>query len=275
LSLFATFGRPEITLERWRAAQAQSPRRRRFSDNPVVTKRADGTWKFGAPFHESIVPLFTEETGITPRAAMYGPFCLLESVADRSAARDWQEKRQGLIFLRDLSDISLAIDFNLSSPGVYTRLGQLEHDAKVRRDQAAIKRLCTYVPEQVAGLGLYREADAVVAMPSSPDKEFVLPRLIAAAIAKRLGIVDLSSRFNFARKKPELKTLEMNERWQALEQAGLSIDFDVSGKRLILIDDKYQSGTSSTFAARILYQAGAECVYSLACVKTWRDSDNK
>lgn len=43
---------------------------------------------------------------------------------------------------------------------------------------------------------------------------------------------------------------------------------------VILIDDKYQSGTTINFVASILRGAGAGAIYGLCIVKTARDTDN-
>ena len=72
-----------------------------------------------------------------------------------------------------------------------------------------------------------------------------------------------------------MKALPLAEKWAALEAAGLKGERQVvAGRRVILLDDKYQSGTTAQFAAAKLQEAGAQEVLGLACVKTWRDTDN-
>jgi predicted amidophosphoribosyltransferase len=73
-----------------------------------------------------------------------------------------------------------------------------------------------------------------------------------------------------------VKALSLEQKWAALGAAGLEAKRRlVAGKRVILLDDKYQSGTTAQFAAARLQEAGAQAVLGLACVKTWRDTDNK
>ena len=43
---------------------------------------------------------------------------------------------------------------------------------------------------------------------------------------------------------------------------------------MLLVDDLYQSGTTMWTLARFLKDNGAKSVYGLACVKSWRDSNN-
>ena len=46
----------------------------------------------------------------------------------------------------------------------------------------------------------------------------------------------------FANKKQSVKSLSVADKWDALEAAGLTAGPSVIGKRVILFDDKYQSG---------------------------------
>jgi len=58
-----------------------------------------------------------------------------------------------------------------------------------------------------------------------------------------------------------------------LENAALKASAAFKGRKVILLDDKYQSGTTAQFVASQLYDAGASEVQGLFCVKTWRDTD--
>lgn len=68
--------------------------------------------------------------------------------------------------------------------------------------------------------------------------------------------------------------MALDEKWKALENASLKASEKFKGKKVILLDDKYQSGTTAQFVASRLYEAGAAEVHGLFCVKTWRDTDN-
>jgi predicted amidophosphoribosyltransferase len=46
------------------------------------------------------------------------------------------------------------------------------------------------------------------------------------------------------------------------------------GKRVLLIDDLYQSGISMNYCALLLLRGGARKVFGLACEKTCRNDDN-
>jgi predicted amidophosphoribosyltransferase len=47
-----------------------------------------------------------------------------------------------------------------------------------------------------------------------------------------------------------------------------------TGKRVLLVDDLYQSGISMNYCALLLLRAGAKKVFGLACEKTCRNDDN-
>ena len=53
------------------------------------------------------------------------------------------------------------------------------------------------------------------------------------------------------------------------------LDESVDDKTVLLIDDLYQSGTSAWALAKFLKKKGAREVCALACVKSWRDTDNQ
>jgi predicted amidophosphoribosyltransferase len=168
-----------------------------------------------------------------------------------------------LIFLRDALDCSLALDLNLREPGVYTEIGRAEHDAKVSADRQAINYLSERCLSVVTKLGLYKECTAVCAVPPSPDKVWDLPTEIVRQVAAKSQKVDISSATRFQKIKQRIKSVALPDRWGALEIAELEVSKGVRGHRIVLIDDKYQSGTTIQFVASKLFQAGATEVLGL------------
>ena len=248
------------------------PKRRRLADYPVVSKRTDGRYIASTKF-PSIDRLFEEETGITTIMGPYGPYCYLNEDEFRKA-KDWQDNISSLVFLRDMLDCSVALDFNLEIAGVYTDIGFAEHNAKVNRDKGAIKALVRACRSAIDKISLYSACDCVCAVPPSPDKEWDLPTEIVAQLCNHYGKKDVSAKVSFTRAKKSVKTLSLSQKWAALEDAGLCVRCSVEGARIILLDDKYQSGTTAQFVASKLYAAGAEEICGLFCIKTWRDTDN-
>jgi hypothetical protein len=269
--LNALFGN-RIDQKRLAELRTKKPMRRRFRDKPVVRVKENGQGIFAPPFPETIVPLFQAETGLEMHHGPYGPYRFL-SDAELPQALVWQEKRSHLIFLRDLLDMSLALDFNLAEVGKYTELGQTEHDAK-EGSQAAIRDLVGALATAISDLAMYKDADSVCAIPPSPNKAFDLPTRLVDMLGKVVGKPNISSHVSLTKPKPPLKALSLADRWAALDRAGISVGSDVGGRRIILVDDKYQSGTTIHFVAAKLLEAGAKEIYGISCVKTWRDTDN-
>lgn len=262
-----------ITLEDVERMREMRPRRKRFSEQHVVYQKDDGIYVVSAQF-ASIARLFEEETGITTKDGKFGPFCFLNNQDQIDAALQWQADRSNLIFLRDTLDCSIALAYNFSSAAEYTELGRAEHDAKQSRDSLAIKTLAKACVKVVTDIPFYLQSDAVCAVPPAPGKPWDLPTEITRLVAVATGKVDLSSAIKFTKPKGSVKSVSLANKWQALEAGALTIDKSVKGKKVILIDDKYQSGTTAQFVAAKLFDAGAVEVNGLFCVKTWRDTDN-
>jgi predicted amidophosphoribosyltransferase len=123
-------------------------------------------------------------------------------------------------------------------------------------------------------ISFYNYSDALCAVPPSPDKEWDLPTEIVAQLERLCGRANISASVAFTVPKRSVKTVSLGAKWDALEAGQLHVTAEVRGKKVILIDDKYQSGTTAQFVASKLYEAGAEQVCGLFCIKTWRDTDN-
>lgn len=176
----------------------------------------------------------------------------------------------------DNLDYSMALDLNLAAEGQYTDIGLAENRAKASRDEEYVRTLCAGLSKAIAQLPPYQAASAVCAVPPSPEKDWDLPTEIAKRISVVCGKENLSNAVKFAKKKDSVKALSLSEKWTSLEAVGLVVDPKaVESKTIILIDDKYQSGTTAQFVASKLYEAGAKSVMGLYCVKTWRDTDNQ
>lgn len=267
-------GSRKITAEDVKLLQGVSPRRKRFADHPVVYERKGEDRHIVSTAFPSIDRLFQMETKISTRDGPYGPFRFLTDEAEIKRALEWQEKHSHLIFLRDMLDSSVALDFNLAEAGIYTELGLAEHNAKASHEEAAIKFLSKQCAKAIADLAFYQSCEAICAVPPSPGKQWDLPTEIAKRVAAKCGKADISAQVAFTREKKSVKSVSLADKWAALEAGNLVVKSSMKGKRVILIDDKYQSGTTAQFVAAKLLDAGAAEVHGLFCIKTWRDTDN-
>lgn len=268
-------GLKSITADDVAAFHEVAPRRRQIREALLVRTRADGTVVFSAPFHDSIVPIFSGETGLHPISGNGSSYHLyLKDEDDADLAEDWQVRRRDLVFLRDRLDLSIALDVNQTRPGEYTNIGRLEHDAKARLVPNAIAALAVRMARAVNELPGYRNANLICPVPPSPGKQFDLPTRLVRLMTPEIEAESMSSDFRFARAKRSIKGTSLADKWAALEAADLQVSRDLTGLSVVLVDDKYQSGTTIHFAASKLYAAGASDVFGLCCVKTLSDTDN-
>lgn len=272
----------EITFDFFKEQETKLPGRRCFALNPDIhSPTADKTY-FRPPFPESIKLVFEADTGIQLRQGKEPDnwYCYLNTEQLLIVQR-WQAAQGTRIFLRDCLSCSIALDHNFvpgSAPQEYTHIGKLEHDAKKTQDKAAIGQLVDFYCEEILGLPFYVDVPVIAAVPARPEKNFDLPTTLAAQIAERFDLTDVTNLMIYRGSKGQLKETKYEERWKRLEEAQLVMRPEarkmIEGRPVLLIDDKYQSGVTANFVAMVLQQNGASDVFGLYAVKTWGDRDN-
>jgi len=176
-------------------------------------------------------------------------------------------------FQREL-DEGYALDFNFQPnvfPLAYTEAGTLEHLAKEQRNPAAVAELVRRLAEVIQRHPTLSRADVIVPMPPRPSKTSHLPVELVAGIGQTLARpVGLSLT---KAEHPKLRSLPIQQKLSTL--AGVfTLAESVRDKTILVIDDLYQSGVTAWSLARFLKSNGAREVYTLACVKSWSDTDN-
>ena len=171
-------------------------------------------------------------------------------------------------------DEAYAMGFNFQQgvePLTYTPAGQLEHNAKELRHAPAIAELARVMADIIRYHPTLARVDIIAAVPPRPSKDFHLPTHLVNAIG-----INLPRAVGLQLSKaevPKLKDLTLQQKISTLAGA-FTLGESVQGKTILLVDDLYQSGTTLWSLARFLKQQGARAVYGLACVKSWRDTDN-
>ncbi len=235
--------------------------------------------KFAVPFEETIRPLFESATGIPLTLSKeYGNFWrCIHSETEFAVIAEWIATQGSRIFLRNCLNLSIALDlYKDPTSGIYTQLGDLERCAKSVFDAEAVTSLSSNCAEAIQNLTYYRDAELIVAVPPMSAKKYDLPSQVAARVSIALKKTNLTDCFawDHAKQKP-LKGARIEEKWTLLESAGLRINCPISNKSdVILIDDKYQSGTTMQYVAMKLQAAGARYIFGISLVKTLRDTDN-
>ena len=196
-----------------------------------------------------------------------------EAEFDEIAA--WVKRQGSRVFLRDCLYTSVALSPNFSG-GMRTKIGELEYQAKWRSNSAATSELAERCVGAIKDLFNDKDVDQICAVPLTPGKRFSLPSRVAKIVSRRLGKGDITADFRFWGEKGSLKNVKLDEKWGVLDKAQLRFDgADISGKRIILIDDLYQSGTTMQYAAMKLQEAGAYQVCGLSMVKSLSNDDNQ
>jgi predicted amidophosphoribosyltransferase len=176
-------------------------------------------------------------------------------------------------FSTDL-DEAYALDYNFKQnvlPLAYTDVGALEHVAKEERNRPAIHELAQKLANAIVKHPTLSSVDIITAMPPRPSKDFHLASELVSEVGNILG-----REVGLAVTKdeiPKLRHLPIEQKLKTLAGA-FHLNESVDGNTVLIIDDLYQSGTSAWSLAKYLKENGAREVYCLACVKSWRDTDN-
>ncbi|MDX2101079.1 MAG: hypothetical protein SF002_00915 [Alphaproteobacteria bacterium] len=282
--MWLDFSHPPIKEATFNEMRSLYPKRVSFDrTHREVLKRTQGKPYIGTlnfPFFESVGPCFIDDTGLTLKDSKYdsGVWRPIETENEFEVVQNWIGRQGSRVFIRSLLHATLAFDFNLKNPTAndYTNIGRAEHDAKQHRDLNAIEMLVKHTTKTIRDIKLFSDTRYICAVPCQSDKEFDLPRTIVNEVSSRLDMVDLTDHFKLARSKANIKELAASCKWEAWSAAMVRIEHDLSGcTKIILIDDKYQSGATLHYIASLLYAAGAQAVYGLCMVKTLRDDANK
>jgi predicted amidophosphoribosyltransferase len=146
-------------------------------------------------------------------------------------------------------------------------VGDLVHRLKYRGDLAALRPLV----EQAQGLFSRHpellEVDALVPVPASTQREVDPVRAWAGAVGEDLSLpvwpVLVKTRQTALQK--EMRSLAQK---RANVRGAFAVKGQVHGKRLLLLDDLFDSGATLEEATRTLLEAGAARVCVLAVART-------
>lgn len=268
----------EITKESVEQARAKKPKRICFATSHAAEPKRKFTPPFvgtiNVPFGEGFAKLFPHT--IYPNSYQEGGYWLgIDSEKEFEKIDTWVKNQGERVFLRDCLYASVAMSHNFNDDDERTEIGELEYQAKQHHDKGAIGLLAEHCANTIMDIPLFRGADMICAIPSSPDKKFDLPSLAVSIASKTVEKEDITGNFSFGAEKISVKSATLDEKWDALHQAQITFNGDLSDKKIILIDDKYQSGTTIQYIAMKLQEAGAHHVLGLCMVKTMKDTDNK
>lgn len=148
----------------------------------------------------------------------------------------------------------------------YTQIGRLVHDAKYQGNSSSANDVAKEMTLVVAAHPAFREADAIVSMPSS-GRHLDGPALWRSALARQFGFEEVS----LTRTRAVIPPKDIQDRQERKDNQHESMSCeDLDGKKIIVLDDLYMDGATMDEAVRALRSSGASCVFALCGVKTAR-----
>ena len=265
----------KITKETIEQAWAKKPKRICFANTHASEPKRKSSPQFvgtiNVPFGEGFSRLFPYK--LLPN---HGGSCWLgiKSEEDFEDIDAWVKSQGTRVFLRDCLYASIAMSDNYTPHVGRTEIGQLEYGAKQNYDMGAVKSLAVHCANTIKGISLYSKADLVCAVPPRLGKNFDLPSRVVPIVSGKVGKEDITDYFSFGAEKRSVKSATFYHKWSVWHDARVTFDNDLTNKKIILIDDKYQSGTTIQYIAMKLQEAGAHHIVGLCMVKTRRNTDN-
>ncbi|KAF3978764.1 MAG: hypothetical protein HFP77_00245 [Methylococcales symbiont of Iophon sp. n. MRB-2018] len=259
--------------------QELAPKRIYLPTANVLKKGDDNSRYYGAlnfPFKETVQTIFEKDTGLNlfdNNSDIYNQTSVWYSIKNQDEfdkIEKWIDAQGTTVFIRSLLPSCIALDVNVDYANeVKTKIGDLEYKAKNNQNQDAIDDLVDLLCSKIQ---LNQEEYYLAAVPANKDKGFDLPTLLVAKIAEKLGCRDITDHFQYQNSKQALKSVGIGDKWQELERANLQFEQHIlDNKPIILIDDKYQSGTTLHYVASKLNEAEFNTVYGLVIVKTIKE----
>ncbi len=145
------------------------------------------------------------------------------------------------------------------------------HALKYRSHEAVAEPLAEIMARAFAGTGLARHADVLVPIPIHTsrllERGFNQSELLARILARRIGVPLEPRVLRKVRKTAHQVDLPLDERGINIRNSfSVRRPERIAGKRVLLIDDVFTSGSTLNEAARVLLAAGAREVraYTLA-----------
>lgn len=144
-------------------------------------------------------------------------------------------------------------------------LGELVYQLKYRNGQPndIVQTAVAFITERWGGV-----IDCVVPPPPSLHRTKQPAVLIADGIATTLGVPSLPSAAVKATATQQMKNVPMHERAPLLTAAIQAGTDSVQGRRVLLVDDLWETGSTLRRLAEVLGQMGATEIRALAMTRT-------
>ena len=149
----------------------------------------------------------------------------------------------------------------------YTELGGLVHRFKYRGDRTALPPIVDTAEQFIKESNW--QFDCIVGAPPSLKRKWQPVIEIAQELSTRLGVPVCDKAVAKVKKTPPMKNIEFPaDRAKMLQDAFRSEPDEVRGKRILLVDDLFEYGSTLGAVANVLLTEGeAAAVYMLALTR--------
>jgi adenine/guanine phosphoribosyltransferase-like PRPP-binding protein len=167
-------------------------------------------------------------------------------------------------------DAGWALDFHSRFTGANwsrSQIGELAFRLKYQQDQSVLPALVEHLLAFCAAHPELTNVDAVVPIPPSTPRGFDPVGALAGALGTRLDrpVWPVLTKTRPSAPQKEMRTLAQK---QANVAGAFALKEQVHGKRLLVLDDLYDSGATLEETTRVLHQGGAVYVYVLTLTRT-------
>lgn len=146
-------------------------------------------------------------------------------------------------------------------------VGDLAYRAKYQADASAVQPLVAQAAALCEQEPALAEVDALAAVPPTTARALDAAAAFAAGLAATLGMPLLAALRKTRQTAPQ-KEFHTAAQKRANVAGAFAVTADVRGKRLLVVDDLYDSGATLSEVTRVLLQAGAASVCVLTMTRT-------
>jgi ATP-dependent DNA helicase RecQ len=167
-------------------------------------------------------------------------------------------------------DAGWALDFHSRFTGAdwdRSQIGELAFRFKYRQDRTVLPTLVEHLLALCTAHPRLTDVDALVPVPPSKPRAFDPVRVLADALGTRLDqpVWPVLAKTRLSAPQKELRTLAQKK---ANVAGAFVLQSQVRGKRLLVLDDLYDSGATLEEVTRVLRRGGAVRVYVLTLTRT-------
>jgi ATP-dependent DNA helicase RecQ len=163
-----------------------------------------------------------------------------------------------------------AIDFHSSYKGAEwnrSGIGDLVYRLKYESDASVLPLLVEHTRHLFAAQPEMSQFDIIVAVPSSAQREFSPVHEFCGELAKSLNKPTQIILAKTRQTKPQKEMHTLPQKRDNVTGA-FRVNSDITGRRILLVDDLFDSGATLEEITRLLLKHGASCVNVLTLTRT-------